>query len=410
MSPVLVFARPPRLGVLFALIVLTSGCVGPRHADDTAPPPPSRGESSDESGIVTVSNGVRIVHRDWAELGYRWQWSTMPLVAGNGRVDRVDVLDTAVAVQSEDSWTALVHANTGRRLWQVRNTSPLTRFVGNIRVNDYLISCGRPELFLMEFGSGNLIARQPVDVVVTTRPVVYGGLAVFGTPTGEVLCHRFGKQDGDPLPPPFDEGAREWGYGLEGAITSKPVQLGRTAGIVTQAGEVFFVDIPTGSGLGRSRISGGMSTDPVTDGELMFVASLDQSIYAFSPADSTWLWRYRTDAPLKTQPAWHGGVLYVHVDSEGLVAFDVSRAARDANRFGARLWANNSVSGEVVAVRSDELVVWDGEHATLIDRVAGDVLSRVALPRITRLIASDFVDGDLYALADNGLLAKFSPR
>ncbi|MBZ0173593.1 MAG: PQQ-like beta-propeller repeat protein, partial [Phycisphaerales bacterium] len=212
------------------------------------------------------------------------------------------------------------------------------------------------------------------------------------------------------LPPPFDNGSKEWGYGLDGSITADPVQLGRTAGFVTQTGEVFFVDIPTGSGLGRARISGGLATNPVTDGAFMYIASLDQSIYAFAPGDSTWLWRYRTDAPLTTQPAWHGGVLYAHVASEGLLAFDVGQDALNGGRFGEQLWANQAVEGEVVSIRDDELVVWDGANATLVDRVSGDIIARIALPRIKKLIPSEFADGDLYALADNGLLAKFSPR
>jgi len=360
--------------------------------------------------VVTVSEGVRIVHDDWASLGYRWQWSTTPLAAGRGRVALVDVLGDLVAVQSDDAWTAVVQASTGKRLWQVRNASPLTTFVENIRLNDVLLSCGRPELFLMEINTGNLIARQPVDVVVSTPPVIYGGLAVFGTPVGQVLCHRFGTPSGDPLPPPFDDGNKEWAYGLEGAITAAPVQIGQTAGFVTQAGEVFFVDIPTGSGVGRAKISGGLASNPVTDGSLMFVASLDQSIYAFAPSGGTWIWRERTASPLRDQPTVHDGMLYCAVPGEGLVAFDVSEGARAGNRLGERVWVAPDLAGSVVAIRAGELVVWDGSHATLVDRVAGDVLSRVHLPRITRLVPSEFVDGDLYALAENGLVAKFSPR
>lgn len=399
-----------RTAFLLALLPLLGACSTQPSQGDAPPRSRSAESAAGPLGVVTVSEGVRIVHDEWARIGYRWEWSTTPLAAGRGRVDFIDILDDVVAVQSDDAWTALIQASTGVRLWQVRNASRLTQFFANLRIGDVLLSCGRPELFLMELGSGNLIARQPVSVVITTRPVIYGGLAVFGTPTGEVLCHRFGRPTGEPLPPPFDSGNKEWGYGLDGAITANPVLLGRAAGLVTQAGEVFFVDIPTGSGIGRARISGGMATHPVTDGQRMFVASLDQSIYAFEPGSSTWLWRERTAAPLTIQPTLHEGVLYCAVPGEGLVAFSVSDSDLIAGRFGQRRWIAPGLLGTVVTVRTRDLVLWDGSNAVVVDRATGDVITRARLPRFTRLVASSTSGGDLYAIADNGLLAKFSPR
>ncbi len=410
--------RTGRILSVLATTAILAGCsstqtTSTQTGDQQAPAssaPATNPAQTGRLGVVTTSYGIDIVHDDWADLGYRWQWAAAPITAGDPRLTNLDVLGDVVAVQSRDSWTATIQASTGSTLWQVRNTGPLTQFVDNIRIGDALLSCGRPELFLMELGSGNLIARQPVDVVVSTPPVIYNGLAVFGTPTGEVLCHRFGTTSGDPLPPPFDDGAKAWGYLLDGGINAAPVRLGRTAGVDTQAGEVFFVDIPTGSGHGRARISGGMATDPVTNGTYMFVASLDQSIYAFAPGNSTYRWRYRTDAPLRSQPTYFDDALYVHIDSEGLVAFDVSEQADNAGRLGEVLWKNPDATGQVVAVRSDELVVWNGKTATLIDRVGGDTITAISLPKIDRLIPSTMQDGDLYAVSRGGAIIKFSPR
>lgn len=408
------FCRTSRLGasILSTLLAtgLAAGCSTTTAEKPATPKSPPAEHTPGQIGVVTVSEGIRIVHDDWAKLGYRWQWSTMPLAAGRGRVEFFDILGDTVAVQSTDAWTSLVQTSTGNRLWQVRNASPLTRFIENIRIRDVLISATRSELFIMEHASGNLIARHPVDVVVSTRPAIFAGLAVFGTPTGEVLCHRFGNTRGEPLPPPFDSGRKEWGYLIDGSITADPVLIGQTAGLVTQAGEVFFVDIPTGSGVGRGRISGGMATSPVTDGRLMYAASLDQSIYAFSTQGGPWLWRYRTASPLRSQPTWHDGVLYCHVPDEGLIAFDVSEEAQASGRMGEQRWANPELRGSVIAVRSGRLVVWDGQNAAIVDPATGDVIASVVLPRFTRLQTSAFVDGDLFALADNGLLARFSPR
>ena len=159
----------------------------------------------DADGLVTISNGIRIAHSEWRDLGFRWEWSATPLKQGTGRIAFIHPVGDRIAVQSDDAWTCVVEVSTGNTAWQVRNASKLTGFVDDFRVGEYLYSCARPEMFAMDINSGNLLSRQPMPVVVTTPPVVSNGHAVFGTPTGEVICHRFGTRAGAPLPPPLDE-------------------------------------------------------------------------------------------------------------------------------------------------------------------------------------------------------------
>lgn len=398
---------------LIASCLAVLGCHSPSavRSNDTTNTPIQVPVNESEAGRVTVSNGIRIVHAEWADIGYRWEWATTPFYRGKGKIAFIDPIGDRVAVQSKDAWTSIVGSTTGNVLWQVSNSSPLTGFIGNVRVGNTLLSCARPELFLMDINSGNLIARQPVEVVITTRPVILGGYAIFGTPTGEIICHRFGDGRGNPLPPPLDDGMQIWGYLLDGAVNADPVKIGGLAGIVSDVGEIFFVDILTGSGRGLAHISGGMATNPVTDGkQMMFVASLDQSIYAFVPESNTYLWRYRTASPLRIQPTYHDGVLYCSVPGEGLIAFDVSDDAIQTGRFGRKLWVNKDILGEVIAVESGELILWDGSTVARIDQKRGDVLAMTSLPGIIDLVPSEFVDGDMYAVGNNGQLFKFGPR
>jgi outer membrane protein assembly factor BamB len=402
-------ARATAIGLLASLLTAL-GCQSTSPPTNKPPAPAKQRVEQSEAGRVTLSNGIRIVHSEWAEVGYRWEWSATPLDRGSGKIAFIDPMGDRVAVQSEDAWTSLLEANTGKVLWQVSNTSALTGFIGNERVGNTMLSCARPELFLMDMNSGNLLAREPVEVVISTRPVILGGLAVFGTPTGEVFCRKFADSKGDPLPPPLAEGIRIWGYLLEGAINADPVKVGELAGIVTDTGVVFFVDIRSGSGRGRARISGGMVTDPVTDGAHMFVASTDQSLYAFAPETNTYLWRYRTASPLTIQPTYHDGVLYCAVPGEGLIAFDVSENAINAGTLGTKLWTNKTLLGEVIASQRNDLIVWDGTTITRIDAKRGDVLATATLPGITDLVPGGFVDGDMYAVGKKGQLLKFGSR
>jgi outer membrane protein assembly factor BamB len=398
-------------GLLTALVSLPACQSG--GGSSSAAPRRAGGDTrmlEDESGLVTVSKGIRINHSEWADLGYRWQWSSTPVYRGSGDIAFIHPIGDRVAVQSEDAWTCVVDAATGNTDWQVRNASALTSFVDDTRVGDYLLSCSRPEMFIMDVNSGNLLARQPMPVVVTTAPVIYEGHAVFGTPTGEVICHRFGTRSGAPLPPPLDDGIKAWGYLLDGTIVADPVRVGPLAGVVTEKGQVFFVDILTGSGRGTARISGGMDTNPVSDGTHMFVASRDQSIYAFAPDSDTYLWRERTADPLTDQPAFFDGVLYCTVEADGLVAFDFSQEAIDNARMGRRIWNSPDVHGEVIAVQNGDLIVWDGAAATRVDVDTGDVMARVELKGVRKLVAGTFEDGELYAVGTRGQLIKFESR
>jgi outer membrane protein assembly factor BamB len=266
-------------------------------------------------------------------------------------------------------------------------------------------------MYLMDINTGNLLARQPVQLVVTTPPVIDGGYAVFGTPIGQVLCHRFGDAKGNPLPPPLEEGLDIWGYSLDGAITAAPVRMGHTAGFVTEQGQVFFVDILSGSSRGTARISGGMDTNPVTDGRFMYVGSRDQSIYAFAPERSTYTWRERTAEPITVQPTYHDGTLYCTLNAEGLVAFDVSQDALDMGEFGRRRWVSPEGKGEVIAVQKGDLIVWNAPTLSRVDAKTGDIITSLQLKGVDRVITGNqLVDSDLLAIGTKGQLIRFSAR
>src|SRR5690606_12076644 len=108
-------------------------------------------------------------------------------------------------------------------------------------------------------------------------------------------------------------------------------------------------------------------TNPVTDGTMMFVACMDQSVYAFAPENERHVWRYRTNEELAIQPTYDSGVLYVTVPGTGLVALDSMR--------GSENWIGPDAGGIVVGKRSGSLIVWDGQSVKAVEPSNGDVLS-----------------------------------
>jgi len=360
-----------------ALVLVLSGC-GARIVD------PGRPVSA-----TARLNSYTVDHDAWASLGYRYDWTGFPYVERGERVLYTKAWGDVVAVLEGGSTLSVLDADTGRVRWNRTLANRLTQFVGLARDGNKLVAASDTEFYLLALDTGDITGRQRLEKVANTAPVITGDLAVYGTASGEITGQL------------LTIGLRVWGNTAGASIDQPPVLLDNGFGVITRTGDLLFVD-GRGSQLGRTRIYGGATTRPVGGAGQFYVASSDQSVYAFDPNGAVQIWRHRTEHPLTVQPTYLDGVLYCETFNDGLVAF---RAAS-----GQVLWSNSGVRGTVVARRGTELLVWSGSTATTIDAGSGDVLEQVALPHIASLRADAIDGGNLYAVTDSGLVLKFDPR
>jgi outer membrane protein assembly factor BamB len=333
-----------------------------------------------------------INHNDYRRVGYRLDWVGFPAVTGKGRIDFVHADKDVVAVLEEGSTVSLLAASNGSVRWTNQLGDRLTRFVGLDRVGNRVYASGEGDLFIMDVDSGNVVSRQKYQKIVSTRPAIFGTLLIYGTGVGEVFAHMVLSQV---------EGVKAWGNHITGAVEAAPVLVGSSVGVVTQTGQVMFIDAGSGTPTGANKIYGGTSTDPVASDRVMYIAGLDQSLWAFNANGGTELWRVRTDAPLTVQPTLHGGTLYCELAGKGLTAFDAQR--------GTVTWTSKAARGEVIATNAGRLVAWDGRTMYLVDASNGDVIERATLPGVAKFTTDQFDDGNLFAVSASGLVAKFAP-
>lgn len=331
-----------------------------------------------------------IDHEAYARLGYRIEWRGFPVMTRNARVAQFDVLGDAIIVQDSANTVTAMETGSGRNRWATQLATPLTRFVGNTRVDNTLLASSDSELFVIDMQTGAQLARQKLAVVVNTRPVVKGDVAVFGGAGGQALGHN------------LTTGFKQWGYMLRGAIDARPAAVGDLVGVVSQTGDVIIIDPATGSSTGRGRTFAGLANNPVGSPAALYVASLDQSVYAFAAYGAQRLWRHRAEQPITDQPTLAGDRLYVAIPGAGLLAFDAAT--------GDVLWTAKGVRGTVVGERDKRLIVWDGARAILIDPQTGDVLDTIPLPRVSRVALDAFTDGNLFTTTADGVVSKFTPR
>ncbi|MBL9032535.1 MAG: PQQ-binding-like beta-propeller repeat protein [Phycisphaerae bacterium] len=339
------------------------------------------------------SAGLPIDYDEYGRLGYVLAWKGYPSVTGSLPINYILPFDDIVVTLEGGSKVAVLDAvgSTQRCANQLAN--PLTRFAGLARSGDRILVVGEAELFAMDSKTCTVTSRSPFEKIVGTQPALAGDVLIVGSHSGELM----GVRTSGPA-----TGTKAWGIGGNGAFRRTPVLIGSAVGAVSSTGDILFADAASGSLLGRSSIFRGADADPVTDGRLMFVASLDQSIYAFSPLGASQVWRHRTERPLRAQPTVHDGVLYAAIPGMGLRAFDAAT--------GTVRWTCKAFEGTVVAVNRGRLLAFDGKDAALIDPARGDVLERSTLKGVSMLRPDRFVDGNLYAVSTTGVVAKFNPR
>lgn len=329
---------------------------------------------------------------DFAKLGYRLDWVGYPDVGRGESIREMAVYADVIVTQDTGGTVAVLESNTGARRWANQIGERLTRFVGLTRMGDNLLASSDAELFALRMDNGGFLdvnGRQRLSVVVNTRPLLYADTAIYGTARGEILSHS------------VSTGLRRWGFDTRSSIDYPSVMVDQGVATVSNSGQVTILNPLNGSVIGSASMFAGVSTNPISTGTALVVASLDQSLYCFG-ADGRQLWRYRTPRPLRTQPAYDAGVVYCEISDNGLTAFQVSN--------GDIIWKNPNVRGEVIASRDGRLLAWDGETVAVVDRARGDLIDRVSMPAAMKLVPDAFNDGNLYIASKSGLVAKLAPR
>lgn len=366
-----------------ALSMLLSGCAS---SNSTVQTPPAESPVAGE----IVSSSVSERAEPFQKLGYRLNWTIGDTTERNSRVKMIDIFDDLVLTQNEGNSVVARDFASGQIRWSVNLGNPLTKFNGNVRLGDRIVASSESELLILDAETGNLEDRQRLAVLSNTAPAVADQyMLVFGTARGEVFGHD------------TRIGLKRWGFALNDRVNGDPVLIGRIAGVVAESGQVLLVNPITGEAIAPlQQIYGGVVNDPVSDGVNMYIASTDQSIYAFESTTGELRWRVRTQSPLEAQPTVYDGALYQYVPSEGMIAVNTST--------GRRIWANDEADGTVIAVRKGNLVVFNGSEMMLLDPASGDIRERVAVPGVRKIAIDGFVDGNLVVLSGNGALARFS--
>ena len=368
-----------------ALALLVSGCA--TSGDPKPSSPQQRADATPSQADL------------WAKLGYRLDWRGFPTMLPGEHVNTLEIFGDVLAIQESAGVVSIIETRSGQTRWSDQVAGRLTKFVGINRDNNNLLISSESEVYFYDIATGNLKTKQHLAQVVNTRPVKVNDMLIYGCANGQILGHL------------TLNGFRAWGSGLTGSIETDPLLVSATSGHValcSTTGQLVIFDGQTGVSQGRNKVFGDSGADMACSDTTLFLASADQSLYAFNSATCQQIWRKRTEHPLKNAPTYHEGRVYCDMgptDDKGMGGLSCFEPVS-----GKLVWSNPKLSGTIVAARAKRLLCWDGRTCSTIDPATGTVNESATLDNISIIKPDTFADGHLYAISPNGIVTKLSPK
>ncbi|MDF1808079.1 MAG: PQQ-binding-like beta-propeller repeat protein [Phycisphaerales bacterium] len=352
----------------------------------------STSPKTDAADAEVVAPEWEISHAGWSELGYEWQWTGFPPLQPGAVLDHATAYDDILVFQGSGSTLSVLETNTGKVRWSRQVDRPATLFQESVRRGETLYTASDTDLWEFNLHNGNTIDRDALGTLVNTSPLLVDNLAIFGTLSGELFAFEMVND------------FKLWSYRFDGPINTPAIQIDDNyIAAISENGEIRSLETVNAHTGMSTKIAGGSDANLVSDGVGIYVASKDQSLYAFDAADGFRFWRVRSSAPVTVQHTLHEGVVYATTNDTGLAAIDSAT--------GEMIWNNESVGGWVMTVsEGNELIVWSGYELLSIDKDRGDVLSRIPLEGIAGIRTNSIDDGDLYVVTLEGSVAKFSHK
>ncbi len=300
-------------------------------------------------------------------------------------------INTVCAITSRD----------GKPAWAEPVGGHLENLLGAIRFGNQVIATTQSDLYILDIASGREVSHQrfSAEAISSTVPVLFGSDALYGTADGRVILHS--------LPARLLRSSYSIGDGIEMA----PLKAGPGAALViTRTGRLNLFDPVTNTIFWETGVLDPIEATPAISDSGVFVAGMDQSIWAFRLADGRQMWRKRFQHALIDSPVLIDDVLYQAVPNEGLVALDAAT--------GKVIWQNSDIAGGTIITRNrTDLIVWDkhdghdayGSTFYRVDQFSGDLLGQIDTDWISLAAATSIDRGDIYGLSRAGRIIKLIP-
>ncbi len=379
-------------------VAAISGCAvttGPRAGDAVAP---DTTEPILAEQPIDLDKEYLIGPTDSRDLRYRIDWQTRVSPQANSGIKQVSVQHDSVFVLDGQNFLTRLRREDGARLWRIpvaEQSSEIhgTTFLPNL--DRVFLSTGS-DIFILDADTGSLIQKQRLGQIASTAPVVFGRFFLYGARNGQLVWHS------------YDVGFQWRAFQISSSIRIPPLIVDGYVVAVGTDGHIMILDASSATSLWERQLLNAIIAAPVAGENMVYIAGLDQYVWAFDIQTGRIAWRHLSESPLEDSPVLIGDRLYQQIPSQGLVCFE----ARPVDAPGGKvIWQAPDVRGNVVSRYADHMVAWDGRQRlmTSVD-TAGAAIQSVSLPWVKHLQVSGLQEGNLVAAADDGRVIRLVPR
>ena len=392
--------RPSPLPAAAAALAVAaiSGCAvtaGPRTGDAVAP---DTTEPILAEQPIDLDKEYLIGPTDSRDLRYRIDWQTRVSPQANSGIKQVSVQHDSVFVLDGQNFLTRLRREDGARLWRIPVAEQRSEIHGTTflpRLDRVFLSTGS-HIFILDADTGSLIQKQRLGQIASTAPVVFGRFFLYGARNGQLVWHS------------YDVGFQWRAFQISSSIRIPPLIVDGYVVTVGTDGHIMILDASSATSLWERQLLNAVIAAPVAGENMVYIAGLDQYVWAFDIQTGRIAWRHLSESPLEDSPVLIGDRLYQQIPAQGLVCFE----ARPVDAPGGKvIWQAPDVRGNVVSRYPDHMVVWDRRQRLLTTvGTAGAVIKSVSLPWVKHLQASGLQDGNLVAAADDGRVIRLVPR
>ena len=330
------------------------------------------------------------------EFGLRIVWQTEPLVTKDAVLHIVNASPDSVWFGDSSGSIVRLRRDNGETVWRSSTFQGIERMLAleylPTERNDNVYVVTELGSVIMDAATGNLLKRTRFSQLPSNVPAIYGQTMIYGTNTG--LSSWFLYATG-----------YNWRATTLGGHVVAPVTIAGDIAIVGSTnGTVLAMDASSAGIRWSRKLSAGVETPIATDSQACYVASHDQSLWAFDQMRGRVLWQYFTQTSLRNPPVRIADGLYLQIPGEGLVSFT---PLPNNKPDGEVLWKSKA-PGNIIGRMGTNVMAWDRATHTLsaVDVGTGRIVHQVVLPKVQAIQFSPMIDGDVFIAAKDGTVER----
>ena len=226
---------------------------------------------------------------------FKWKFATDGGIAASPALD----LDNHVAiVGSEDTLVYAIDMRAGRIVWTIMTERPV-RCTARVAHGHVFLGSDDGKLRAAKLGNGRVIWSFDAGAPIRSQPWITEDQIIFGSETGEVVGLDLG-------------GSPRWRFRARRGVTSSPVVYDGVAYFGSNDWHVYAIDVKTGYSIWRFKTQKPVWSSPCIDpdSKSLFIGSVDGSLYALDIENGKERWRFNTENQITSSPAYANGAVY----------------------------------------------------------------------------------------------------